>query len=33
LIDRSFPLVEAREAIQRQASGEARGKVVITVGA
>jgi NADPH:quinone reductase-like Zn-dependent oxidoreductase len=33
LIDRSFPLAETRKAIQHQASGEARGKVVITVGA
>ena len=33
LIDRSFSLAEARNAIQHQASGDARGKVVITVAA
>jgi NADPH:quinone reductase-like Zn-dependent oxidoreductase len=33
LIDRSFPLAETPKAFQHQASGEARGKVVIKVGA
>jgi NADPH:quinone reductase-like Zn-dependent oxidoreductase len=31
VVDRTYPLAEAREALRQLATGDARGKIVITV--